>query len=125
MMGEKAPWEEGTKKAVRITPDLGVCNPPMIEVQLRDVGRNFVQVVAQSYHDLAEYIEEAAKNVINRFPWQQAIEKKLTEEVNKMVDWEVSLAIGSGPVREMLREKIAKAVKNKIELYRKFHPEEF
>jgi len=112
-----------SKPIDRIKPDLGVCNPPMIEIQLRDTGRVFSQVIAQSYNDLEQYIQEAAQNAIQRFPWQQAIEAKLTEELKKMVDWEVSMAIGDGVVREMLRERIAKFVKSEIELWRKFNPE--
>ena len=107
----------------RIRPDLGIANPPMIEIQLRDAGRVFSQVIAQSYADLEQYIQEAAQNVIQRFPWQQAIEAKLTEELKKIVDWEVTMAIGDGIVREMLRERIAKFVKSEIEVWSKFHPE--
>ena len=107
----------------RIRPDLGIANPPMIEIQLRDAGRVFSQVIAQSYAYLEQYIQEAAQNVIQRFPWQQAIEAKLTEELKKIVDWEVTMAIGDGIVREMLRERIANFVKSEIEVWRKFQPE--
>lgn len=110
-------------KLPRARPDLGLVNPPLIEVQLRDLGRNFKTVVAQSYHDLAEYIDEAAENAINRFPWQQAIEEKLIKEIHKMVDWEITLTMGDSEVRAMLRERISKFVKSEIELWRKFNPE--
>ena len=115
--------QEAKLPTPRIRPDLGIVNPPMIEIQLRDAGRVFSQVIAQSYADLEQYIQEAAQNVIQRFPWQQAIEAKLTEELKKMVDWEVTMAIGDGIVREMLRERIANFVKSEIEVWRKFQPE--
>lgn len=107
----------------RARPDLGMVNPPMIEVQLRDLGRNFKTVVAQSYHDLADHIDKAVENVINRFPWQQAIEEKLTKEIHKMVDYEIMLTMGDNEIRAMLRERIAKFVKDEIEVWRKFNPE--
>lgn len=107
----------------RVTPDLGLCNPPLIEVQLRDTGRVFKTVVAQSYYDLAEYIQNVAENVVQRFPWQASIEKVLTEELQKMVEWEVKVSIGEGQVRNMLRDRIIKLVRQEIEIWRKFNPE--